>query len=91
VFPASEWGARDVATYFPSREIEGPDGGMIEQASPWELLPEREVPLKNVGSTPIREVVKTTLNFSMPPVEEAVREVVATIKAAGRYRPERSA
>jgi class 3 adenylate cyclase len=86
VFPASEWGDRDFNEVFPPTPLGDKDGSMIEQPSVWEMS-EREVPLKNMGTIPVREVIKKLVNFATPTAEEAAKEMLRGIAEGGRYWP----
>jgi len=88
VFPAAEWGERDFEKVFPPHEYLRPDNTTAEQPHAWKMLRERVVPMKNMPPTCIREIVKTSMNFSMTSAEEATRDVLGEIKAAGRYWPD---
>jgi class 3 adenylate cyclase len=87
VFPASEWGDRSFDEVFPPRRYQHPEHGTVEQPHSWEMLAEREVPLKNLPNTPIREIVNRGIHFPSQTVESATKEVLDEIKRAGRYWP----
>lgn len=87
VFPAAEWGERSFDEMFPPKKYQGPDDGVIEQPHSWKMLPEREVALKNLPDTRIREIVKTSINIPSQSVEATTKEVMETVKRSGRYWP----
>ena len=49
VFPAAEWGGRDLDEVFPPKRYKMPNGAVHEQPQTWELLAPRAVDLKNMG------------------------------------------
>ncbi len=77
VFPAAEWGGRDFSAVFPPRRLRDPDGTIIEQPHGWELLPRRDVELKNLGTVPLREVVNRAFHLPSQPAEERAKEGIA--------------
>ena len=86
-FPAAEWSNRDFDDVFPPRKLRNPDGSTVEMPHTWEMLEPRDVDLKNMPSTPIQQVVKTSFNLPMQTVEDTTREVLGDIRASGRYWP----
>ncbi len=86
-FPDSEWGERDFDEVFPPKKYRNPDGTTFTQPHSWQMLEARTAELKNLPSMSIREIVKTSINFSFTPVEAAAKEVLDDIKRAGRYWP----
>jgi len=85
-WPSSD---HDFKALFSPRKYRNPDGSTIEDPDPnWEILPEREAELKNMGATPIREVIKTLISIPSQRPEVAAKEVLQAIKQAGRYWPD---
>lgn len=85
VLPASDWADRNFDEIFPPQRYRDPDGTEFEQPHPWQLLPAREVSPKNIPAVAIREIIKTSINLSSTPVEEATRQVLDLIRQSGRY------
>jgi class 3 adenylate cyclase len=86
VFPAAEWGDRRFEDVFPPQQDRRPDGEVVERPLAWELLDPREVPMKNLPSTAIREVIRTGFYFPQQSADDRAREGLEAIKRHGRYR-----
>ncbi len=84
-FPAAQWEGRNLSEAFPPVRDKMPDGTVQEHHMAWELLPEREVDMKNMPPVNIREIVRRAVWFPTPTAEERAREGLAAIKGAGRY------
>jgi hypothetical protein len=80
VFPAAEWGERSFDEVFPPRSYRDRDGEGTEQPNPWELLRERDVPMKNIGSTRTCEIVNRSVRVPSQSAEERAREGLATAR-----------
>lgn len=76
LFPASEWGDRELDALIP------PDKSGHQS---WELLPPQKEPLKNMGEVELRAIVRRGFWMPNKSAEAAAREVLAAIKARGRY------
>lgn len=87
VFPADEWRARDFDELLPPRRYRNPDGSTFDQPHSWELRAARDVEMKNIGTTAIREIVNRGMNLPSQSAEDRAREGLAEIKAHGRYWP----
>ena len=87
VFPSFEWGERELENVIPPTRYEGPDGRIIQQPSHWMLRPAREVAMKNLPSTQIRELVKTSFWLPSHNPEQLAKERLRTLQAKGRYWP----
>lgn len=86
VFPASEWGDRDLATVLPPKEYRMPDGTTEKQDHGWEMLPEHTAEMKNVGSVPIRILANSVMHLSQWTAEGRAQESLAALKSQGMYR-----
>lgn len=86
-FPATEWGAQDLAEVLPAKQYELPDGTIAKQPAPWELLDPRTVEIKNLGDIEIREILRRAFHLPSQSAEQRAREATRTIKQAGRSWP----
>jgi class 3 adenylate cyclase len=73
VFPAAEWGDREL--------------GKIAPSGKWELRAPRKVTMKNLSDTEVREVVKQTIYVPGQSAEDAAREQVVVLAQTNRYWP----
>ncbi len=55
--------------------------------SPWRLLGERSVPLKNIGDIEVREVIKVSHWLPTQSAEDRTRENLRSLTERGEYRP----
>lgn len=85
VFPANEWGERNIDEVFPPMVYKGPDGKPKERPHAWKLCEPREVELKNIGSVTIREIGNSAHWLPQQPAEERAKECFRLIKEHGRY------
>jgi class 3 adenylate cyclase len=83
-FPAIEWDERDIRQVIPPEKYQEPDGSEHAQPHGWKLLPPREVELKNLALTKIRQIVNTGMWLPEEAPEVRAREAVANIALAGR-------
>lgn len=73
VFPAGEWGERDLAALIPSDK--------------WNLLTPRQVPMKNLPDTMVRELVCQSTFVSQVSTEQVTREAIEQLRKTNRYWP----
>lgn len=83
-FPATEWTGRDFDQVFPMKSYKTPEGEDYEQPHGWTLLPPREVPMKNLDSVELQQIVDTALHFPSQSPEDRAREAVREIAKHGR-------
>jgi hypothetical protein len=74
IFPASEWGDRDLDELIPPTEL----------GQGWELLGPQEEELKNIGSVELRAIVRRGGWLPGMTAEAAAKEVLLKIKERGR-------
>ena len=96
VFPAEEWGERDFAKVFPPQKLKisanlskSGNEELEERPMPWEIREAREVSMRNLPDSEIREVVNTSMHLPSSSAEERIREAVDLLRKAGIYRPEK--
>lgn len=87
VFPAKEWGGRSFDTVVPPRFYRESDGSRTEKPRSWEIRPEREVEMKNLGMFTIREIENLAFHRPMFSETERANEIVREARALrGRER-----
>lgn len=87
IFPADLWGDRSFEETFPPRKIKMPDGKIIEDPPPWELLPPRKVKIKNIPEVEIMEVSKLTIHAPMQSAVKRAQDSLRILEKHGLYRP----
>lgn len=88
VFPASDWGDRELREVIPPQLQENREGEMVERPYDWELGEPRELTVKNT-SLNVRELIRAGVWFPSPgsAPEDRAREGIAGLQRAGLYRP----
>lgn len=84
VFPADEWADRDLDEVFPAGSWRDPDGTLVDKLQSWELLPPREIEIKNLGAISVQEIVNRALHAPSDKVEDIAREWVSRIREEER-------
>jgi class 3 adenylate cyclase len=73
VFPAEEWGERDLSALISSDK--------------WKLLEPREVSMKNLPDTMVRELVSQSTFVSQVSTEQVIREAIRELRKRNRSWP----
>ncbi|MDQ3913799.1 MAG: adenylate/guanylate cyclase domain-containing protein [Actinomycetota bacterium] len=89
VFPATDWGDRDLREVIPPQHCEGRDGEIVELPYDWELSDPREEIVKTT-TLQIRELVKTGIWLPYPGSgpEDRARRGLSDLRRSGLYRPD---
>jgi hypothetical protein len=89
VFPADDWGERQLQDVIPPQRYQKPDGEIGEHPYDWELGDPREVKVKQTEMT-VRELVRTGFWLPSPGggPEDRAREGLEYLRRAGLYRPD---
>jgi Adenylate and Guanylate cyclase catalytic domain len=89
VFPASDWGERQLQAVIPPQRYERPDGEIGKHPYDWELSDPREVTVKQTALT-VRELVRTGFWLPSPGggPENRAREGLEHLRRVGLYRPD---
>jgi hypothetical protein len=87
VFPANEWQDRNLDEMIPPEKYPNSDGSIQEMPQIWKLLEPRTEKLKNIGDHKIQEIVKTSINIPMTPMEKRAKLISRDLLKAGLYRP----
>ncbi|MCH8152938.1 MAG: adenylate/guanylate cyclase domain-containing protein [Planctomycetes bacterium] len=88
IFPANLWNDRTLKEVLPPGTRERQDGTIEERRLPWELLPPRTVPMKNLPELEIREIDKLGTWFPDQSPEDRAREALENLRQAGAVRLE---
>lgn len=93
-FPATEWADRDFKEVIPPQLVRIPEemraegeDEIEERPLPWTMLEPRTIRMKNLPDIEIREIVDRSMHIPSTPAEERAKEGIASLKAAGFYRP----
>jgi hypothetical protein len=86
VFPAEEWGDRDLPTVLPPEEYRLPNGATQQQEHAWTMLPESNAEMKNVGTVPVRIVANSAMHLSQWTAEGRAQESLQVLKTQGAYQ-----
>jgi class 3 adenylate cyclase len=87
VFPAAEWGDRDLAKIYEPRRYRNLDGSTHETPHSWELRDQRTVSIKNLPNLQIREIVNRSCHLPQNPPENWAKQALKTLEEANRYWP----
>jgi class 3 adenylate cyclase len=89
VFPADDWGDRELRDVIPPQQATSADGTIVERPYDWELSGPRDVTVKTTPLV-VRELVKTGIWLPGPGTspEERAREGLEQLRRAGLYRPD---
>lgn len=90
IFPATLWEGYSFTEVFPNRRIERPDGKIEDYGPTWELLPTRQVELKNMPAIEVIEVSKLLIHAPMQSATERAKYALRQLEQAGVYRPNKS-
>ena len=86
--PDGEWVGRDFAAVFPPRRWRDPDGTIAEQPHSWSLLDARDVEMKNLPDTRVRQIVNRSFRIIQGwSAESRVQDGVEHLHERGRYWP----
>jgi len=87
VFPASEWGDRDLNKIYEPRRYKNPDGNVYEMPHSWTLREPRTVPIKNLPDLEIREIVNRVYHLPQNPPENWAKMALKVLEEGNRYWP----
>jgi hypothetical protein len=79
VFPAREWGGRDLNKILPRERVRDPDGSIYEAPQDWRLREPRKAKVK-ASSYEVREIVKTSMWCPPELPEERAKEAARMIQ-----------
>ena len=86
VFPANEWVGRVFEELFPPTLHRRADG-TASKSQGWVLQEARDVDMKNLPDTRVREVCNRSLKLPSQPAEVTARATLAALQAQNRYWP----
>lgn len=87
VMPAADWGDRELDEVLPPKMVEQPDGSLKPDWQRFELVDQREVPMKGLGEVAIREIYNTGMWFPTHSIENRALDSLHALYANNRYWP----
>ena len=78
VIPSELWEGYDIFDLLPPEKNKLPNG-KIRKIPRWQILEERNAPIKNLDSINIREIIKTTFCMATPTPEEKAKADIKEI------------
>jgi len=85
--PAADWIGRDFDNVFPPRRWRDPDGTLGEQPHSWSLLDARDVEMKNLPDTRVRQIVNRSFRITQVWIAATrIQDGVKHLRDLGRVR-----